>query len=187
MLFRSDRAGGGRCSAAATGALNWGFGFLSYDLEEAALALPGFMSQLDLNSKQALAACMPAVNGMFTARSLAKMYALLAGRGELAGVRLISERRMDQVMAVQNRGMGKVIPLSMQWRLGYHRVFTNPVRRISMQNGFGHYGYGGSGAWADPDRKLSFGLVVNSGAGTPFGDGRILALTHAAVHCVNKR
>lgn len=74
--------------------------------------------------------------------------------------------------------------LTYGWLVGYHRAFTIPAR---MPRGFGHYGYGGSGAWADPDRNLSFGLVVNSGAGTPFGDTRILKLTHAALHCVNKK
>jgi len=184
-LIAGNQSAGRKIPAAVTITLNWGLGFLSYDLEEAALALPAFMSELDLNSEQALMSCMPAINGMFTARSLAKMYALLAGGGELNGTRLLSEDRLDEIMEVQNRGIGKVIPVSMQWRLGFHRAFTFPAHR--MRRGFGHYGYGGSGAWADPDRNLAFGFVVNSGAGTPFGDGRILKLTHAALHCVNKR
>ena len=32
---------------------------------------------------------------------------------------------------------------------------------------FGHYGFGGSGAWADPDRQLAMAMVLNSGIGTP--------------------
>ena len=27
---------------------------------------------------------------------------------------------------------------------------------------FGHYGYGGSGGWADPDLSLSLGFVTNN-------------------------
>ena len=58
-------------------------------------------------------------------------------------------------------------------RLGYHRVATlGPA----VPNGFGHYGFGGSGAFADPDRELAVALTLNSGVGTPFGDIRIVRI-----------
>jgi len=66
----------------------------------------------------------------------------------------------------------------MHWRLGYHRAATI---RGTLKEGFGHFGFGGSGAWGDPRRQLAVALVLNSGVGTPFGDLRILQIGAAAV------
>jgi CubicO group peptidase (beta-lactamase class C family) len=72
----------------------------------------------------------------------------------------------------------------MNWRLGYHRV---PTLRVRVPHGFGHFGIGGSGAWADPDRNLAVALVQNSGMGTPFGDTRIIRIGSAAVLAADRR
>jgi CubicO group peptidase (beta-lactamase class C family) len=120
---------------------------------------------------------------MFTARSLAKLYACLSLGGELDGVRLLSSAAIARAGREQNRGIGLVIPLSMRWRLGYHRVFSAGAR---IAHGFGHFGYGGSGAFADPARRLSVALTVNSGVGTPFGDSRIALLASTAVRCADR-
>ena len=158
---------------------------IRYDPRESVHALsPPGMATLDLNSREFRAASVPAANGLFTARSLARLYACLAGGGELDGVRLMSSERVGLMSEVQNRGMGRVIPLPMHWRLGYHRVAALGAR---VPRGFGHFGFGGSGAWADPDRDLSVALTVNSGVGTPFGDLRIVRIGGAAVRCADRR
>ena len=72
----------------------------------------------------------------------------------------------------------------MHWRLGYHRVARSAPRE---RPAFGHFGYGGSGAWADPDRDLAMAMVVNRGAGTPFGDGRIPHVSRVAARCADRR
>jgi len=41
--------------------------------------------------------------------------------------------------------------------------------------------FGGSGAWADPDRQLAVALVLNSGIGTPFGDLRTVQIGGVAL------
>jgi CubicO group peptidase (beta-lactamase class C family) len=156
-----------------------------YDPSEsiAALMAPG-MEDLDFNSEEFRAASIPAANGMFTARSLARMYACLAQGGELDGVRLLSYDTLRRATEQQNRGAGRVIPISMRWRMGYHRVFAVRAR---VPGGFGHFGFGGSGAWADPQRQLAVALTVNSGVGTPFGDTRIARLGGTAVRCADRR
>ena len=53
--------------------------------------------------------------------------------------------------------------------------------------GFGHYGFGGSGAWADPDRKLAMAMVLNSGIGTPFGDLRTVRMGGVVLRCADWR
>jgi CubicO group peptidase (beta-lactamase class C family) len=156
-----------------------------YDPSEsiAALMAPG-MEDLDFNSEEFRAASIPAANGMFTARSLARLYACLAQGGELDGYRLLSYDTIRRAAEEQNRGVGRVVPISMRWRLGYHRVFAVRAR---VPAGFGHFGFGGSGAWADPQRNLSVALTVNSGVGTPFGDSRIARIGGAAVRCADRR
>jgi CubicO group peptidase (beta-lactamase class C family) len=148
-----------------------------------ALVPPGF-EDLDMNDAAYRAAAIPAANGMFTARSLARLYACLAMGGELDGVRLLSQETVAKAATEQNRGVGRVIPISMRWRMGYHRVFAIRGR---APRGFGHFGFGGSGGWADPDRRLAVALTVNSGVGTPFGDTRIARVGGAAIRCADRR
>lgn len=158
---------------------------IRFDPTEMLSALvPNGMDELDFNSIALRGASIPAANGMFTARSLARLYACLAQGGELDGVRLLSHDTIRKAATEQNRGAGRVIPISMRWRLGYHRVFAVGAR---VPAGFGHFGFGGSGAWADPTRQLAVALVVNSGVGTPFGDARIARVSGAAVRCADRR
>ena len=51
-----------------------------------------------------------------------------------------------------------VIAMRMNWRMGYHRAGALAYKGDSA---FGHYGFGGSGGWADPATGLSFGFVTN--------------------------
>jgi len=146
--------------------------------------LPEGIHELDWNDEAVLSARIPAVNGLFTARSLARLYAALASGGSLDGVRLLSPETLERATRIQNRGRGRVIPLPMNWRLGYHGV---PSVRAKAPHGFGHFGFGGSGAWADPQRSLSVALVVNSGLGTPFGDTRIIRVSSAALLAADRR
>lgn len=127
---------------------------------------------------------VPSANGFFTARSLGRMYAMLAGGGELDGVRLLSPATVAAASTVQSHGLDLVLVVPMDWRLGYHRVFTT---RGTVGPAFGHFGFGGSGGWADPSRDLSVAYVCNRGSGTPIGDLRIAELGAAAVRCVDRR
>lgn len=158
---------------------------IRYDVQDAVSALmPQGIENLDLGTEEAAAVSMPAANGSFTARSLAKLYAVLAAGGTLGDVRLISPERLEQMRSAQNRGVGRVVPYPMRWRLGYHRVNT---LRAKVRRGLAHSGFGGSGAFADPERNLAVAMVLNSGTGTPFGDLRILSIADAAVRCADRR
>lgn len=158
---------------------------VNIDLDQTVSAMvPKGAIYLDFNQKDLVASCMPAVNGMFTSRSLAKLYAALANGGEIDGTRIISRRAVQNMMEIQNRTLGQVIPVPMHWRLGFHRVFALGANTSTC---FGHFGFGGSGAWADPVRNLAVGLTLNSGVGTPFGDSRIIQLSGAILKCAEKR
>jgi len=146
---------------------------------------PRGIGSFDFSASKTLRASIPAANGLFTARSLARMYACLAGGGEIDGVRLLSRKTLRRATRRQKRAAGlAVIPFDMRWRLGYHGVFTT---RGSPENAYGHFGFGGSGAWADPDRNLAVALIVNSGLGTPFGDLRIARISASALSAADAR
>ena len=124
---------------------------------------------------------VPALNGFFTARSLAAMYAVMAEGGALGDVRLLSPETVEQIGEEQNNRPDLVLVVPMRWRLGYHRVMTSR----GPSTGFGHFGFGGSGAWADPDRELAVAMVCNRGTGTPVGDMRLMRLGTAANNVVD--
>lgn len=142
--------------------------------------LPRGMSRFYLDEAESLQACIPGANGVFTARSLARIYAALANGGELDGVRLMSAQRLAEATRVHSRQRGEVVPMPMHWRMGYHRIFTTWPK---TPHAFGHFGYGGSGAWADPSRDLAVAYTVNTGSGSPLGDLRIMRINTAVIQC----
>src|SRR5512143_3474232 len=159
--------------------------FVRYDLRRIADALlvPGF-TDFGWDHPETLAASIPAANGLFTARSLAKLYATLAGGGAFNGTRLLSAATLARATEVQTRGIDLVVPFPMHWRLGYHRAATTAG---TPPRAFGHYGFGGSGAWGDPDQQLAMAMVLNSGIGTPFGDLRTAQIGGTVLRCARRR
>ncbi|MEZ5134272.1 MAG: serine hydrolase [Acidimicrobiales bacterium] len=135
-------------------------------------------------------ASIPAANGFFDARSLAKVYAVLAGDGTpggpgaIDGVRLLSPGTVDRVGRIQTWRRDLVLVVPMRWRLGYHLVGTT---RGVVHEGFGHFGFGGSGAWCDPSRGLAVAMVCNRGIGTPVGDLRLFQLGASVMDAVGAR
>jgi len=145
---------------------------------------PRGISGFDFGSPETLRQPIPSGNGLFTARSLARVYAAWAGGGELDGVRLISRDTLRRASEVQTPAPGlAVLPFDMRWRLGFHGVATS---RGMPRHAFGHFGFGGSGAWADPSRELAVGMIVNSGMSTPFGDLRNVRVGGAALAAADR-
>ena len=156
---------------------------LGMDVSEFRAALNPFDEALDWNDETVVQAVIPAANGQFTARSLARIYAMLAQGGELDGVRVLSGERLNAMRVVQSRSRDRVLFLPMHWRMGYHRAFTLGVK---APEAFGHYGYGGSGAFCDPSRHLAVAFTTNFGAGTPTGDTRLPRLARAAMRVADR-
>jgi CubicO group peptidase (beta-lactamase class C family) len=52
---------------------------------------------------------------------------------------------------------------------------------------FGHFGFGGSGAWADPERELGVAIVTNCFGGRIPGDLRPVAVATATARCAERR
>lgn len=144
-----------------------------------ALLVHGFDRLWFEDERRILETQMPAVNGVFTARSLARMYGALANQGTVDRVRLLGPETVHEAGRIQTRMWDAVLNVPMRWRLGYHHAFSVPPVRMA----FGHFGYGGSGAWADPETGLSLGFVTNRlwSTTTPLADTRLVRLNSFAL------
>ena len=145
--------------------------------------IPKGMRNFSFFSDEGLQAVIPAANGVFTANSLSKIYAMLANGGEWEGKVLIKPEIFQQLSTIQSYARDKVMPIPMNWRLGYHRVLTLGKH---VKNGFGHVGYNGSGAWCDPDRDLSFAYTHNFQISSITGDYRLWGLTQETLRCADQ-
>ncbi|HEV3001409.1 MAG TPA: serine hydrolase domain-containing protein [Solirubrobacteraceae bacterium] len=147
-----------------------------------ALHLPGF-DRLFLGAEPPIWSTeMAAINGAFSADALARLYATLANGGADGGTRLLSAEATHDLGRVRVRTADAVLGLRMRWRTGYHQAF---VAGRQSPRAFGHYGYGGSGAWADPKLGLSVGFVTNriGSFSTPLGDVTLMRLSRAVRDC----
>ena len=129
---------------------------------------------------------MPAINGALSADGIARLYVPLASGGLAAdGSRFLSSELVEEVGRVQTRDWDRVLGVPMRWRLGFHHAFGlgRPARRA-----LGHFGFGGSGGWADPDSGISFGFVSShiGNYTTPIGGLGILRLSAVARSCAAK-
>lgn len=97
-----------------------------------------------------------ALNGVATARGLARLYGALANRGQLDGTQLLSRRLVAGLSGPRVLERDRTIGIPLAFHLGYHGV---PYGRVLP--GFGHIGVAGSVGWADPDSGLAIGFVHN--------------------------
>ena len=128
-------------------------------------------------------AVIPGFNGVFSARALARMYGALANEGRVLlpdgtwSEPLLQPATIETVSHVQrSEHRDYVIGVPVPFTLGYHRppiASRRPLRRA-----FGHYGVGGSGAFADPESGLSVAFVTNrlGNSLNTIGDGRLAKL-----------
>ncbi|MEU8298651.1 serine hydrolase domain-containing protein [Micromonospora sp. NPDC048909] len=112
-----------------------------------------------------LAADVPAT-GTMTARAVARMFAALIG--EVDGVRLISPRRLQEVVRPATSGPEWVFGQEVIWGLGY---------AVEPDGAFGAAGSGGSVAYAYPDLGLTVAAtktLLSAGDGDPMEELRVL-------------
>lgn len=153
---------------------------------KAALSPPS-KTMVDYQSAAVLQACIPAANGVASAKALANIYAMLANGGSWQGKTLIDEATFAELSRVHVTGMDGVMPAvaaldskvkaSMNWRLGYHRL---PSACHDASGAFGHMGYNGSIAWCDPSRNQAAAYVHNYDV-TMFTDIRHLVVSESVL------
>jgi CubicO group peptidase (beta-lactamase class C family) len=117
-----------------------------------------------INSREWRAAEVPSTNGHGNARAVARLYAALAGDGELDSVHLLSPATTEMAFAEQVYGEDVVLQRPTRFGLGFQ--LTMPERRLGPgPRAFGHFGAGGSLGFADPDAHVSFAYAMNQGRG----------------------
>ena len=111
------------------------------------------------NRRAVQQASIPGSGGLFSARGLARHYAMLANWGELDGVRVLPEARIRAGIELQSFEWDEIYRIRARRALGYRRgIDTGP---LASPEAFGHVGGGGSFGYADPARRLGIGLAKN--------------------------
>jgi len=136
---------------------------------------PGGMRPGLVNTREWRAAEIPAANGHTTARSLAKLYGVLARGGELDGVRVMSKEQVAKCSIEQSNGPDALLMINTRFSLGF--MMSQPGASLGPNaKSFGHPGAGGSLGYADPDAKIGFGYTMNKMHASLLIDPRAIAL-----------
>jgi CubicO group peptidase (beta-lactamase class C family) len=122
---------------------------------------------------------VPSTNGYATAEALARVMDALANDGWLEGDEILSPALIAEATRERICGQDLVLPFVMSWGAGFMRNPPNfpwgPGERT-----FGHSGWGGACAFADPERKLGGAYVMNKQGTALMGDPRPKRLIEAA-------
>lgn len=111
------------------------------------------------NRREVIQAAIPGSGGHFSARGLARHYAMLTNWGELDGVRVLPEARIRAAIELQSYEWDEIYRIRARRALGYRRGRdTGP---LASPEAFGHVGGGGSFGYADPGTGLAIGFAKN--------------------------
>ena len=135
-------------------------------------------------SRKLHAAELPAFNGIGDARSLARMYAAVIGKVETddgENVRLLDEGTVVDATRQRTEGPDRVL-LGLDVQFGRGFMVNRGILAaagLGSRRAFGHFGMGGSGAWADPEAELAMAYVMNRMDIGTTGDLRMFSLMRA--------
>lgn len=122
---------------------------------------------------------IPSANGHCTAHGLARLMGALANGGWLDGEQVLSPALIAEASRERIRGQDLVLPFVMSWGAGFMR--NEMVHPWGPGNAtFGHSGWGGSCAFADPETGLAGAYVMNKQSTDLLGDQRARRLIDAA-------
>jgi CubicO group peptidase (beta-lactamase class C family) len=142
------------------------------------LEAPGgaFSEQEVWNSRRMHGAEVPSANGVTDARAVAKLYA--ASIGEVDGFRVFGHEQLRRATTRLTNGPDMVLlGMDIQFGLGY--MLHSEFMRIGGERSFGHFGFGGSFGWGDPEAELAMGYVCNRLEVGLAGDARGITLIGA--------
>ncbi len=126
---------------------------------------------------------IPAANGHGNARSVATIQAVIAGRGQLGGTRLLSERGCEALFDQQADGIDLV--LGMPYRFGMGYGLSSSFMPIGPRACFWG-GYGGSLIVMDQDVDLTVCYVMNRMESGLQGDMRGASIMLTAAGCLGE-
>ena len=135
---------------------------------------PGGRSQADWRRME-----IPSANGHATAKALAQIMATFACDGVAAGRQVLSSAAARDAGRQRIAGADLVLPYTISWGAGFMRNQGLGVYGPEPE-AFGHSGWGGSCAFADPRRGMSGAYVMNRQSAALIGDARSRRLIEAA-------
>lgn len=148
---------------------------------QAALANP-LVGATQANSPEWRAAELPAANGHGTARAVAELYGVFAGRGRSGEHRILSEPAAERARegqgACRDLVLGAGFAHDTECALGLWLSGPNASYGPNPR-AFGHDGFGGSCGLADPEAGVSLGYVMNRMGPDIADDPRKMALVEA--------
>jgi CubicO group peptidase (beta-lactamase class C family) len=120
---------------------------------------------------------IPSANLHGTARDLARLMTVLVA-GSFEGREMLSEATLAAARRERIHGQDRVLPFVMGWAAGWT---MNAGLEVFGPNpdALGHYGWGGSCAWADPEARLSAAYVMTRQSPHLIGDPRAVRLQKA--------
>ncbi len=122
---------------------------------------------------------LPSATGYATAPALARLMGALANDGWLDGETILSSALIAEAARSRIRGQDLVLPFEMSWGAGFMR--NEAVHPWGPgDETFGHSGWGGSCAFADPERRLAGAYVMNRQSAELLNDRRPRRLIEAA-------
>ncbi|MEY2452459.1 MAG: hypothetical protein QOD92_2033 [Acidimicrobiaceae bacterium] len=136
------------------------------------------------NERAFHAAELPAVNGITTARSLARLYAACVG--EVDGVRLLAAPTVEAATKEQYFGPDLVLVDREPFPNGLGFMLHEPMNPMIGPGSFGHPGLGGSLGFGHLGHEIGFGYVMNQCIdfnGEP--DPRTVGLSEALLSCLS--
>ncbi|MFF0076264.1 serine hydrolase domain-containing protein [Streptomyces sp. NPDC005494] len=134
------------------------------------------------NTPEWRAAEIPAANGHGTARAVAALYGIVAGRGTLDGRRILSQEAAERVREGQGSCRDLVLGAGFahETELGLGLWLSGPNSSYGPNpRAVGHDGAGGSCGLADPEAGIALGYVMNRMGPNIADDPRKMALIDA--------
>jgi CubicO group peptidase (beta-lactamase class C family) len=126
-----------------------------------AFANPRTRSPADFDSSRYRSLELPAAGALGNARDVARAYTAFAAREPELGLTPATLDEVTRFPAPPTEGWyDQVLRVDTAFSLGFARPL-NEFRFGSSERAFGHPGAGGSFAFADPDREVSFAYVMN--------------------------
>jgi CubicO group peptidase (beta-lactamase class C family) len=142
-----------------------------------------------MNQRAWHAAEMPGGNGITNAASLSRMYAAVIGPVDDGPPEpLLTPAQLELARTPLTSGADQVfasVGFTLEQKIGLGFWRSSPVTLFGGEGSFGHGGAGGSYGFADPERGLAVGYVMNKMAMEEFtGDARSHGLIRALYEAI---
>ena len=104
---------------------------------------------------------LPAFGGHGNARGVATIYAMLAGNGEINGVRLLQPATVDRLSILQWKGICEMTTWPLRMGLGFEQNSPPYIPMGTNMRAFGKLGSGGALGFCDREEMLAFSYCTN--------------------------